>query len=67
MAQDVSTVSMDRPCRCLVHQTMTPELSTADGSNIKRFSNDELRQRFVDMIVPRQAGSDPARPGSEVE
>ena len=42
----------------------SPNSAQSMAWGIKRHSNDELRQRFVDMTVPQAAGArpDPARP-----
>ena len=47
----------------------SPNSAQSMAWGIKRFSNDELRQRFVDMTVPQAAGArpDPARPRPALE
>ncbi len=47
----------------------SPNSEQSMAWGIKRFSNDELRQRFVDMTVPAGPGARPhaARPGDPVE
>ena len=47
----------------------SPNSAQSMAWGIKRFSNDDLRQRFVDMTVPQAEalGPDAARPGDPVE
>ena len=47
----------------------SPNSAQSMAWGIKRFSNDDLRQRFVDMTVPQAAGARPdaARPRDPVE
>jgi ring-1,2-phenylacetyl-CoA epoxidase subunit PaaA len=59
------------PCLMMFGPPDAESPNSAQGMRwgIKRISNDDLRQKFVDATVPQAegAGRDPARPRPEVE